>query len=206
MLSTPRRIFALLLLLTGLGACSLPEPANAPPADMGNFRLGYNVVLAKEPVIGPLSRTADEGSWQAAIKEAIDKRFGGYEGDKLYHLGINVEAYVLARAGIPLIISPKSALIINVTVWDDAAGKKLNEKPKQLTVLESLSDKTVIGSGLTQSKEQQQLNLATNAARAVQEWLLKNPQWFGLGEEGAAAPPAAGDALPGAAPTDPPVN
>lgn len=191
MFAIRRRVFLSLVLLTGLGACTLPEAKNAPPADMGDFSLGYNVVLAKDPVIGPLSRTADDGTWQALIKDRIAKRLGGYKGDKLYHLGISVEAYVLAQPGVPLIISPKSVLIFNITAWDDAAGKKLNEEPKRITVLESVSTKTVVGSGLTQTKEQQQRNLAANAARAVQDWLLANPEWFGLATDKAATSAAA---------------
>lgn len=213
MFAIRRRVFLSLVLLSGLGACTLPEAKNAPPADMGNFSLGYNVVLAKDPVIGPLSRTADEGTWQTVIKDEIAKRFSGYEGDKLYHLGISVEAYVLALPGVPLVISPKSVLIFKVTAWDDAAGKKLNEEPKQITVLESVSKKTVIGSGLTQTKEQQQRNLAVNAARAVQDWLLKNPEWFGLPADKAATattviPDATADTkvVPDTKPADVPAN
>jgi len=186
-----RRAFLPIVLLAALGACSLPEDKDQPPANMGNFRLGHNIVVVKDPIQGPLSRKADEGSWKVVLKDEIGKRFGGYEGDKLYHLGVSVEAYVLALPGVPLVVSPKSILIINATVWDDAAGKKLNEEPKQITVLENLSGKTVVGSGLTQNKKQQQRNLSVNAARAIQKWLLENPQWFDINAEEAAAAAAA---------------
>jgi hypothetical protein len=29
----------------------------------------------------------------------IDRRFGSYEGDKLYHIGINVDGYALGASG-----------------------------------------------------------------------------------------------------------
>ena len=174
------RLFLLVAVAMGLSACTVPDPTTEPPVEMGNFRLGHNVVFADKAVIGPLSRTAEEGSWEEVLKDEIDKRFGGYEGDKLYHLGISIEAYVLALPGVPFVASPKSILIINVTAWDDAAGGKLNEEVKQITVLERLSGETVVGSGLTQKKDQQQRNLARNAARAVQKWLLQNPEWFDI--------------------------
>ena len=81
-----------------------------------------------------------------------------------------------------MIASPKSALILNVTVWDDAAGNKLNDKPEQVTVIESFSGETVLGSGLTQSKEEQLTNLSRNAAKLVQNWLVRQKfqeNWFG---------------------------
>ncbi len=191
MLSVLRRIFIPVLLLGTVAACSLPEDTDKPPANMGNFRLGHNIVVVKDPVQGPMSRKAEDGTWETVLKDEIGKRFGSYEGDKLYHLGVSVEAYVLALPGVPLVVSPKSILIINATVWDDAAEKKLNEEPKQITVLENLSGKTFLGSGLTQNKQQQQRNLARNAARAIQKWLLENPDWFDINAEEAAAAAAA---------------
>ena len=167
-----------LALMATLAACSSKIDLTQPPEPMGNFRLGYNIVVARGPTVGPLSRKATEAEWQKYMTKAIEDRFGRYEGDKLYHLGISVDGYVLALPGIPVVASPKSALIITVTVWDDARGVKLNEKAEQLTVLESLSGETLLGSGLTQTREQQMENLSANAARAVQKWLLRHPEWF----------------------------
>lgn len=180
------RILAMLAVALGLAACAPGDPAEEDTlVPMGDFRLGHNVVVTPNIVKGPLSREADEGSWEEVLKDEIDRRFGRYEGDKLYHLGISVEAYVLAAPGVPLVFSPKSILIVKATAWDDAAGAKLNEEPKQITVLESISGETLVGSGLTQKKEKQQRNLARNAARAIQRWLLENPEWFGIDEAAA---------------------
>ena len=75
--------------------------------------------------------------------------------------------------------SPKSALILNVTAWDDSTQSKLNEKPELITVVESFSGLTVLGSGLTQSKKKQMHNLTRNAAKLVENWLrlLKKQIW-----------------------------
>jgi len=176
------RLFALLATLLTVTACTNANDLDRPRADLGNFRLGHNVVVAPNMVKGPVSREATKEEWIDALTTAIDERFSPYEGDKYYHFGVSVEGYVLAIPGIPLVASPKSALIINLTVWDDAAGKKLNEEPEQLTILESISGETLVGSGLTQSREQQIENLSKNAAKAIQNWLRRNPDWFDIGK------------------------
>ena len=89
---------------------------------------------------------------------------------------------VLAVPGVPVVASPKSALIIRVTLWDDAAGKKLNETPEQITIVESFSADTWIGSGLTQPREKQMENLTRNAAKLIQNWMVRQKAtqgWFG---------------------------
>ena len=179
-----------------LAACSPSglKDINEPPVPLGQFNLGHNVVIAEKAVKGPLSRAASEEELVEGLKAAIDQRFGRYEGEQLYHFGVSVEGYVLAAPGIPLVYSPKSVMIILVTVWDDAAGKKLNEKPHQITVFESLSGETVISSGLTQSKEEQLANLTVNAAKQIELYLVKMQKeegWFSDAET--ATPDAAGD-------------
>ncbi len=176
------RFLFLLPLLAVVMACSPSgEDLDEPPVPLGDFKLGHNVVVSPKAVRGPLSRGATEAELNAALQKAIDERFGRYEGDRLYHLGVSVEGYVLAAPGVPLVVSPKSIMIIRVTVWDDAASKKLNEEPEQIMVFESLTGETAIGSGLTQSKEQQLRNLAVNAVKQIEVFLLRKKEedgWF----------------------------
>ncbi len=174
------RLFALLgvVLIT---ACTNPNDLDEAPAYLGNFRLGHNVVVAPNLTKGPASRAASKEEWIAAMTKAMSDRFSRYDGTKLYHLGVSVEGYVLAIPGVPIVASPKSALILKVTVWDDAAGKKLNDKPHTVTVIESISGPVLLGSGLTQSKEKQMLNLSRNAAKQIQNWLQNQNNdlgWF----------------------------
>jgi len=177
-----------LLAVVGLAACTNPNDLDRAPVDLGNFELGHNVVVAPNLTKGPVSREASKEEWIAAMKLAIDERFGRYDGTRFYHFGISVEGYVLAIPGVPLVASPKSALILNITVWDDKSGKKLNDEPEMITVLESISGNTIISSGLTQSKEKQMENLTRNAAKLIQNWLVRqraNEGWFGPGEASA---------------------
>ena len=168
------RFLLLFMSLAWLAACSPSgDDLDEGPVPLGDFKLGHNVVVAPNAVKGPLSRKASPDELTEALQSAIADRFDRYGGETLYHFGVSVEGYVLAAPGIPLVYSPKSVMIINVTVWDDAAAKKLNDEPEQITVFESLSGETVISSGLTQDKETQLRNLSVNASKQIELFLVK---------------------------------
>jgi len=165
-----------LAVLAGCGASDLEEP----PVPLGNFALGLNIVVADNVQKVPISREASVEEWEAVMKDAVAKRFGRYEGTKLYNIGISVDGYALAPPGIPVVAAPKSVLVITANIWDDAAETKLNAEGKQFTVFESLSGETVIGTGLTRNKKEQMEALSYNAVKRVEEWLVDNPEWFGM--------------------------
>ena len=173
------RFLSSLLLLLGLAACAGFDDLEQVPEPMGRFLLGHTVVVVQEPEKGPLSREASDEEWKAAMENAIKERFGRYDGDKYFHIAVRVEGYVLAQPGIPIVASPKSVLVVSVTIWDDEKQAKINEEPEVFTVLERLSGDTAMGSGLTQSKEEQMTNLARNAALKIHKWMLENKEWFG---------------------------
>lgn len=170
-----------LLMLVGLSACAANRDLNEAPVPLGDFSLVHNIVIADKAQRGPLSRKASEEQLSAAVKAAMAERFDRYNGSSRYHFGISVEGYVLAQPGIPLVLAPKSALILNVTVWDDAAGGKLNDEPEQITVLETFGTAPIIGTGFTMTAEEQLKELSQNAAKAVERYLVrqqKSEGWF----------------------------
>ncbi|MGR3805241.1 hypothetical protein [Marinibacterium profundimaris] len=175
------RIFACLAMFALLLGCSADQSMQ-PPKDLGAFRLGHNVVVASKMKKGPISRDATEQEWVDVLTRAVDSRFGRYQGNQLYHMGISVEGYMLAPPGVPLIYNPRSALIINVTVWDDAAAAKLNEKPRQFTIYEDTTGESfAVGSGNVRTKEEQLQGLAENAMDAVEDWMAEQHAekgWF----------------------------
>lgn len=178
----PVRLFQSLMLVAGLGlltACDTND-LNKPPAPLGNFVMGLNVVIADTAQVPGISRKATADEWEAAMKQAMIDRFGRYEGSRIYNFGINIDGYVLAPPGVPVVASPRSALIIKVHVFEDATQTQLNPGGKQLTMVEGVSPESFIGSGWTQTKEQQMARMAYRAALAVQNYLLDNPEWFGL--------------------------
>ncbi|WP_415401648.1 hypothetical protein [Tateyamaria sp. SN3-11] len=175
------RVVLGLVMMGLLAACGGNADLNQPPVPLGDFRLEHNIVVASKAQRGPLSRMATEEQLQAAVQDAISERFGRYQGASRYHFGISVEGYVLAQPGIPLVLAPKSALILNVTVWDDAAGDKLNDEPEQITVLETFGTAPIIGTGYTMTAEEQLKELSQNASKAVERFLVKQQReegWF----------------------------
>lgn len=163
-----------------LAACAAKDGPDAPPPDLGDFRLGHNIVVGETARMLPPSRSASAEEWEAVLGKAIGDRMGRHQGAGLYHLGISVDVYALAIPGIPVVVKPRSALAVSVSVWDNATRSKINPVPAQLTVFEHLgiSGEGLVGSGLTQSKEEQMQNLAQNAARAIEKFLVENRDWF----------------------------
>lgn len=184
--------FALLGLVLILGACAATDPLEEELPDMGDFRLAYNIVVADNMQQVPPSREASGEEWIEVLTAEIDRRFGGYEGDRLYHIAIHVDAYALAPPGIPVVLQPRSILVISANVWDDELQAKLHEDPEQLTIFEGAAAETmIIGSGLARSREEQMQVLARNAARRIQLWMLTHPEWFSIDEDAAAEAQAA---------------
>jgi len=165
-----------LALLAACGAGDLKKP----PVPLGDFVMGLNVVVADTAQVPGISRQVTADEWEAAMKQAMVDRFGRYEGSRIYNFGINIEGYVLAPPGVPVVASPRSALIVRVHVFEDATQTQLNPGGKQLTLVEGVSAESFIGSGWTQTKEEQMAKMAYRAALSVQNYLLDNPEWFGL--------------------------
>ena len=184
--------FVVLGLVLVLSACAATDPLEEELPDMGDFQLAYNIVVADNIQQVPPSRSATAEEWIDVLTSEIDRRFGAYEGDRLYHIGVHVDAYALAPPGVPLVLQPRSILVISANVWDDELQAKLHEEPEQMTIFEGAAPETfLIGSGLARTREEQMQVLARNAARRIQLWMLQNPEWFSIDEEAAAAAEAA---------------
>ena len=173
------RPIALTMVFAVLAACQTND-LDQPPPPLGEFRLGLNIAVADNIQKVPISRDATPQQWEEAMEKAVQDRFGRYEGDKLYNIGIAIDGYALAPPGIPVLAAPKSVVAITANIWDDAAQKKLNPEGEKMTVFESLSGASIVGTGFTSSREEQMEALAYNVAKRVETWLLDNPEWFGL--------------------------
>ena len=169
-------LLAGIALLTACNANDLKKP----PVPLGDFVLGWNLAVGEGAQAPGISRQATAEEWKSGIETAMADRFGRYEGSRIYNFSIRVDGYVLAPPGIPVVASPRSALIVTVFVFDDATQTLLNPEGKQLTMLEGVSPESFIGSGLTQTKTQQIARMSFRAALAVQRYLLDNPDWFNL--------------------------
>ncbi|WP_242514386.1 hypothetical protein [Rhodovulum sulfidophilum] len=189
----------LLLFVAGLAlvaGCAGKDDLDEPPVPLGDFRLGYTIVVAKNAKDIPPSRQATAEEWEAVLKEELQRRFGRYDGDRIYHFGIAVDGYALAVPGVPVILAPKSMLVLSANLWDDAAGKKLNAESEQLSVGEGLNGATLVGTGLIRTKDEQMRALARNAAKRIERWLVEHrEEWLHYDPD--AVPPL--DAMAGAA-------
>ena len=175
------RILSALISIVVLSACNGASDLDKPAVPLGDFNLYHNIVVAPKVQKLPISREVSEEVLTTAVKDAIAERFDRYEGARNYHFGVSVEGYVLAPPGIPLVLAPKSIMILNLTVWDDAAGKKLTDEPHQITVFESLDQGPIVGSGYTKTAEEQLKNLSQNAAKSIENYLVKQNKaegWF----------------------------
>lgn len=199
----PARImsrFAPLALISTLVACAAGDPLNEELPPMGDFRLAHNIVVADNMQQVPPSRNATPEEWVAILESEIDRRFGGYEGDRLYHIGVAVDGYALAPPGIPIVLSPRSILVLSVNIWDDELGRKLHDEAEQIIVFEGSSPETlIVGSGIARNRSEQMQILARNAARRIQLFMLENPEWFSISRAEAAAAVSGVEALAEAA-------
>lgn len=163
-----------------LAACTPPiTEKRATP--IGDFQMGYNIVVGDKMIKGPVSRDADTALLASKLQSELQTRLGKYEGGKLYHVVTHVDMYVMGRAGIPFLFSPKTALVVSMTVWDDIAQSQLTPKPVQLTLLENTNSRNFLGSGLGQSVVEQIDSMAKSAAFQIENWLRQQHEtqnWF----------------------------
>ena len=159
--------------LFALSACAPGKIEDSPPP-IGDFRLGHIVISEEAAQATPISREAESDLFKVKLDAAIRERLGRYSGGKWYHLAVSVGSYSLSGGGIPVVASPRSGLIIDVTVWDDKTATKLNEQPHGLVIIEPTSIETIIGSGFVRSPEEQAEVLAVSAADLIEQW-LKSP-------------------------------
>lgn len=175
------RIAALLMSVFMIAACNGAADLNQPPVPLGDFKLQHNIAVAPKAQKTPLGRPATEEQLVKAMTDATAERFGRYQGSRNYHFGISIEGYNLAVPGIPIAFAPKSVLIIQLTVWDDAKNLKLTPKPHTITVIESFDQGPIVGSGYTKTAEEQLKNLTQNAAKSIENYLVKQNKakgWF----------------------------
>lgn len=163
-----------------LSACAVTDLDETPPP-MGRFLLGHNVVVvAKDIEAAPLSRKLSNEAWVGTVRKAVNDRFSRYDGDQYFHISTAILGYMLAPPGLPVVAAPKSILMADVHVYRDTdRGAPINAEPKRFTVFEEGGGDVIVGSGLTRTAEEQAESLAKNLAKAIQDWMLENPDWFG---------------------------
>jgi len=186
-----RRAAALLALPLLLAACTSELDPDVARSGIGDFSLDRIVVIIEDPLVPPYSRSLSEAQVKAAVEDSLKRRFGRFEGSGKYSIGVKVHGYVLSGPAVPVLFAPRSQLFLSVNAYD-AVPARLNPDTLQLTVHEDAGGDTFIGSGYSQTAEQQIAELAENAAIEIERWMRKNPEWFRTAPGAAETPAAAG--------------
>ena len=160
--------------------CSISDyPSTITPAQpIGDFKLGHLVVKAETAQKGFFSRNASKTVLEETLKKKLSKSLVNQNGEHFFHISVVVSGYVLAQPGIPILLSPKSVLILDVFLFDDQTQEKVFEKPTRFTIFESFSTDTLLGTGLTLTAEEQLDDLTTIAVYKISNWLVKNKEVF----------------------------
>lgn len=167
------RIAAALTCGLFLTACGKgPTDLDKPVTPLGDFELGFSEVVAPNVQKLLISRDVPKDELIASVDAAVEERFQRYEGGKLYHFGISVEAYSLPPALVP----GKSALALRVTIWDDAEAAKVNDEAHLLHVIK------VFESRISTNRDDQLKALSQDAAFEIEKWMREQHEmqgWFG---------------------------
>jgi hypothetical protein len=170
-------LFAALSLLVACGETRLDEA----PEDLGAFQARIVHVYTEKALQWPMSRSADHSEWTDPIKSALETRLRRYEGGQQYDVAVTLEGFMLAPAGVPVLFSPKSVVVVNVFVYDVEQERFLAKK-HQMEIFESTTgESALVGSGHARSKQEQIQGLAVNIADKVEEWMAEQHReqgWF----------------------------
>jgi|TARA_R110002124_G_scaffold160662_1_gene327935 hypothetical protein len=162
----------------GLSGCAVPDPVDEDLPDMGNFELAYSVVVSENAKKVPPSRDATPELLKATMTSEIERRFGQYKGGKGFVVAVAIDGYALAPPGIPIVLTPKSIMVVSANLWTADPQEKI-AGPEQLTTFEG-ADTFLLGSGLQKTADEQLTTLSRNMVKKIQSWLLRNPTWFDL--------------------------
>ncbi|CUH86836.1 hypothetical protein PH5382_00755 [Phaeobacter sp. CECT 5382] len=175
------RIFAflaaMLVLLTACGETTL----NEAPEDLGDFNMRVSFVYTDKALQWPLSRAAEPSEWNAPIERAMEARLGRYNGTGKYDVAVTLEGFLLATGGIPVLVNPKSAAVVNVFVYD-VKTKTYLAKEHQMKIFEDTTgESAIIGSGYSRTKEEQIDGLSLRIIDALEEYMAEQHAehgWF----------------------------
>jgi hypothetical protein len=174
------RILTTLMVTLFLAACGETQ-LNEAPEEMGAFRARVVHVFTDKALKWPLSRDAEASEWNASMERAMETRLRRYDGAQEYDVAVSLEGFLLAPPGIPVLVNPKSVVVVNVFVYD-VAGKEYLARKVQMEVYEDTTGQSaILGSGHSRTKEEQIAGLSLNIADKIEEWMAaehKENGWF----------------------------
>ncbi|MCD9149443.1 hypothetical protein [Pseudophaeobacter flagellatus] len=194
------RILALLASMVLLAACEETQLDEAKE-DLGDFNMRVSFVYTDKALQWPLSRSAEPSEWNEPIERALEARLGRYDGAGKYDVAITLEGFLLATGGIPVLVNPKSAAVVNVFVYDVSTKSYLVREHQMQIFEDTTGESAIIGSGYSRTKAEQIDGLALKIVDGLEEYMAEQHAengWF----DGASAAVAAGPDAAAPAPSD----
>ena len=164
------RLFALFASLLLLVSCSETQLDEAPE-DLGNFNMRVGFVYTDKALQWPLSRDAEPSEWNEPIERALEARLGRYQGNGKYDVAITLEGFLLATGGIPVLVNPKSAAVVNVFVYNVETQTYLARKHQMEIFEDTTGESALIGSGFSRTKQEQIDGLALKIVDGLEEYM-----------------------------------
>ncbi|WP_297339388.1 hypothetical protein [Pseudophaeobacter sp.] len=175
------RILALLASMVLLAACEETQ-LNEAKEDLGDFNMRVSFVYTDKALQWPLSRAAEPSEWNEPIERALEARLGRYSGSGKYDVAITLEGFLLATGGIPVLVNPKSAAVVNVFVYDVSTKTYLLKEHQMKIFEDTTGESAIIGSGYSRTKAEQIDGLALKIVDGLEEYMAKQrveKGWFG---------------------------
>ncbi|WP_417713614.1 hypothetical protein [Pseudophaeobacter arcticus] len=175
------RILALLASMVLLAACEETQ-LNEAKEDLGDFNMRVSFVYTDKALQWPLSRAAEPSEWNEPIERALEARLGRYTGTGKYDVAITLEGFLLATGGIPVLVNPKSAAVVNVFVYDVTTKTYLLKEHQMKIFEDTTGESAIIGSGYSRTKAEQIDGLALKIVDGLEEYMAKQrveKGWFG---------------------------
>ncbi|MEP2716738.1 hypothetical protein [Pseudophaeobacter sp.] len=174
------RILALLASVVLLAACEETK-LNEAKEDLGDFNMRVSFVYTDKAKQWPLSRAAEPSEWNEPIERAVAARLGRYNGSGKYDVAITLEGFLLATGGIPVLVNPKSAAVVNVFVYDVTTKTYLAREHQMEIFEDTTGESVIIGSGYSRTKEEQIDGLALKIVDGLEEYMAEQHAengWF----------------------------
>ncbi|KPD13186.1 hypothetical protein [Phaeobacter sp. 11ANDIMAR09] len=178
------RILALLASLVLLAACDETQ-LNEAKEDLGDFNMRVSFVYTDKALQWPLSRAAETSEWNEPIERALEARLGRYNGAGKYDVAITLEGFLLATGGIPVLVNPKSAAVVNVFVYDVTTKTYLLKEHQMKIFEDTTGESAIFGSGYSRTKAEQIDGLALKIVDGLEEYMAAQHAekgWFNGGE------------------------
>jgi len=178
------RILALLASMVLLAACEETQ-LNEAKEDLGDFNMRVSFVYTDKALQWPLSRAAETSEWNEPIERALEARLGRYTGSGKYDVAITLEGFLLATGGIPVLVNPKSAAVVNVFVYDVSTKTYLLKEHQMKIFEDTTGESAIIGSGYSRTKAEQIDGLALKIVDGLEEYMAEQHAengWFNDGE------------------------